>query len=113
MEKFLKDEILNPEEWGHMAELFERFSNAHSKVLIYGSRSVVEKMSDFYNFKEGTGSEEGKAAYSELIAAMRKDSSSEEIPNLLELTDNIMLDGPARRRQEIANQLLLKAREIS
>ena len=96
-----------------MAELFERFSNAHSKVLIYGSKSVVERLSAFYDFRDGTASPEGKIAYAELIAAMRKDSNSEQISNLAELTDNIVLDGPARRRRELGQELLANAKEIT
>ncbi|MGY8973370.1 MAG: hypothetical protein ACKVGV_07000 [Sphingomonadales bacterium] len=113
VEKFLRQEGLNGDEWGHMAELFERFSNAHSKVLIYGSKSVVERLSAFYDFRDGTASPEGKIAYAELIAAMRKDSNSEQISNLAELTDNIVLDGPARRRRELGQELLANAKEIT
>jgi len=113
VERFLKDEILTPQESGHMAELFERFSNAHSKVLIYGSRRVVEKLSAFYEFRDGVVTAEGKKAYAELIAAMRKDSNSERIHNLMELTDNIMLDGPAQRRKELGQELLAKAKELT
>ena len=96
-----------------MAELIERFSNAHSKVVIYGSREVVEKLSAFYEIRDGTSTAEGKVAYASLIAAMRKDSSSDRIPELAVLIDNIMLDGPVQRRKELGQRLLAKAKELT
>lgn len=105
-------EQLSGNEWNLIAEFFERFSNAHSKVLIYGSKSVVEKLSEFYDHENGTNSPDGKAAYAELIAAMRKDSNSEKIPELLQHTDNIVLEGPAQRRAKMSQLLREKAKVL-
>lgn len=94
-------EPLSEKEQAWPEEQHQRFVNAHSNILIYGSRRVVTALSNFYDASTVVDPEHQTAAFVELITAMREDSAAESYPEFSRHVDNILGAGPERRRRQM------------
>ena len=106
MSKVISGQQLDDEELAAFEDINARVVNAHSNVVIYGSKEVIGALSDFYN----TGGDPRRnplalQAYIALIQAMRHDSDAEDYPAFGAHVDNILGSGPDRRRAMMAQML--------
>lgn len=102
--RFFANETLEQNEINLIMFLKERFDNAHARLMVYGSPEVIGALSKLYEIQDPNLTDSKKSAYIDLLNAMRVDSKSGKHAGFSSDVDNIMLSGPAERRQKLFEQ---------
>jgi hypothetical protein len=104
LQKMTSGQTLDKEEMAAFAETNARFVTAHSSLVIYGSKEVVERLSEFYDTGGNPATPAGRDAFIDLIKAMRHDSDAEDYETFGVHVDNILVSGPQRRQAAMMKQ---------
>jgi hypothetical protein len=102
MYKMVMGQELDKEEMATFEENNARFVNAHSNLVIYGSKEVIGALSSFYDSGADPRNPASRQAYIALVKAMRHDSDAEDYEAFGTHVDNILITGPQRRQEVMA-----------
>lgn len=101
MVKMARGEKLDDAEMAIYEQNNARHVNAHSNLVIHGSKEVIGALSDFYNTSGDFRDPVSRDAYIALVHAMRHDSEAEDYAAFGSHVDNILITGPGRRQAVI------------
>ena len=97
-QKQFSGQPLSAEEVAFFDGQHRNMNNARVKLLIYGSRRVIEALSHFYDVSgPGADPQVSMTALVKLITAMRDDSAAESYQAFAAHVDNVVGLGPDRR----------------